>query len=98
MLLCGGGGKSKLWKGMICDTFDMPVITTKSSEGPALGVAILAAVGSGIYPDVKTACKAMIPDESKISQPDSKNTKIYREFHGIYSSLYSIITMYDNMR
>lgn len=88
MLLCGGGGKSKLWKGMICDTFDMPVITTKSSEGPALGVAILAAVGSGIYPDVKTACKAMIPDESKISQPDSENTKKYREFHGIYSSLY----------
>lgn len=88
MLLCGGGGKSKLWKGMICDTFDMPVLTTKSSEGPALGVAILAAVGSGIYPDVKSACKAMIPDEAKISNPDSSNTAKYRACHVVYSSLY----------
>ena len=38
----------------------LPVKTVKSKEGPALGVAILAGVGGGLYPSVQQACKAMI--------------------------------------
>ncbi|MBQ2774441.1 MAG: xylulokinase [Clostridia bacterium] len=88
MLLCGGGSKSPLWKSMICDTFDMPVETSKSAEAPALGVAILAAVGSGIYSDVKTACKKMIQSDAKITQPSAQSTEKYRSYHKIYASLY----------
>ena len=89
MLLCGGGSKSKLWKKMICDTFSMPVETSKSSEAPALGVAILAAVGAGIYADVKTACDNMVPSDSSETLPDKSNTDEYRRYHTVYSSLYS---------
>lgn len=89
MLLCGGGSKSKLWKGMICDTFSMPVETSKSSEAPALGVAILAAVGAGIYSDVKTACENMVPSDSDTTIPNNENTKKYYAYHSIYSRLYS---------
>lgn len=89
MLLCGGGSKSKLWKSIICDTFALPVETSKSSEAPALGVAILAAVGSGVYSDVKTACDKMIPSDSSVTAPDEQNTKLYHSYHNIYSSLYN---------
>ncbi|MBE6770969.1 MAG: xylulokinase [Ruminococcaceae bacterium] len=89
MLLCGGGSKSKLWKSMICNTFAMPVETSKSSEAPALGVAILAAVGAGIYPDVKTACLNMVPSDSNITEPVETDTKLYRSYHKIYASLYA---------
>lgn len=88
MLLCGGGSKSKLWKGMICDTFSMPVETSKSSEAPALGVAILAAVGAGIYSDVKTACENMVPSDSDTTIPNKENTQKYHTYHSIYSTLY----------
>lgn len=88
MLLCGGGAKSKLWKGMICDTFALPVETSKSAEAPALGVAILAAVGAGIYKTVPEACKAMLQINSDSLAPDSANTAEYRKFHAVYSSLY----------
>ena len=36
------------------------VRTIKAQEGPALGVAILAGVGAGIFPDVPTACRKFI--------------------------------------
>ena len=42
MLACGGGGSSPLWRQMLADTYNCPVKTVKSKEGPALGVAILA--------------------------------------------------------
>lgn len=88
MLLCGGGGKSNLWKSMLCDTFDMPVITTKSSEGPAMGVAILAAVGAGIYSTVADACDAMLRSEASTAEPDKAKTEAYRKVHGVYASVY----------
>lgn len=96
MLLCGGGSKSKLWKSMICDTFAIPAVTSKSSDAPALGVAILAAVGSGIYKDVETACENMIPSDSDTIYPDDENTKAYHEYHRIYSSLY--VSLKDNYK
>ena len=37
MLACGGGGSSPLWRQMLADTFQCPVKTVKSKEGPALG-------------------------------------------------------------
>mgnify|MGYP003294465586 CR=1 FL=1 len=79
MLLCGGGAKSKLWKSMICDTFGLPVTTSMSSEAPALGVAILAAVGAGIYPTVPEACKVMTAVNPDLLVPDNEKTKVYRD-------------------
>lgn len=96
MLLCGGGAKSKLWKGMICDTFAMPVETSKSAEAPALGVAILAAVGAGIYKTVPEACKAMLQINSDCETPDKENTEKYHAYHSVYSSIYS--SLKDNYK
>ncbi len=89
MLLCGGGSKSKLWKKMICDTFATPVETAKSSDAAALGVAVLAAVGAGIYSSVKEACDNMVPAVSDKIEPDLNNTDSYRKYYNVYSSLYS---------
>ena len=48
MLACGGGGSSPLWRQMLADVYGCPVTTVASKEGPALGVAILAGVGTGV--------------------------------------------------
>ena len=98
MLLCGGGAKSKLWKSMICDTFGMPVTTSMSAEAPALGVAILAAVGAGIYSTVTEACCVMTSVNSDLLVPDGKNTKSYRAYHKVYSSVYkSLKNIYKDL-
>ncbi len=98
MLLCGGGAKSKLWKKMICNTFAMPVMTSMSSEAPALGVAILAAVGAGIYSSVPEACKVMTSVNPDSMLADEAETAEFRKYHSVYSSLYkSLKTAYKDL-
>lgn len=83
----GGGGKSKLWRQMQADMFGCDVQTINSSEGGALGVAILAGVGVGIWPSVEQACSQIIKVQSVVS-PIYENTKVYRERYQTYKNLY----------
>jgi len=52
MMACGGGGKSPVWRQMLADMYGCSVKTVAQTEGPALGVAILAGVGCGLYKSV----------------------------------------------
>ena len=88
MLATGGGSRSALWRQMLCDVFDLPVQTAVSGEGPALGAAVLAAVGAGLYPSVPAACEAMVKLNPAMQLPVTENTAKYRELHQCYSALY----------
>lgn len=87
MLACGGGGTSALWRQIMADVYNMEIKTVNSKEGPALGVAVLAMVGVGIYPSVETACKNIIKI-NKTTNPIVENYDRYEKFYGIYKSLY----------
>lgn len=87
MLACGGGGSSPLWRQMIADVFGCPVRTVISKEGPALGAAILAGVGAGLYPGVREACEKMI-ELNPPQQPDPAASAQYEPYYQLYCSLY----------
>ena len=87
MLACGGGGTSPLWRQMLADVYGCPVKTVVSKEGPALGVAILAAVGTGIYKSVQEACKEVIKT-NPAQNPIEANSKEYEKFYKMYTELY----------
>lgn len=83
----GGGGRSRLWRQMQADMFKAPVTTVNSGEGPALGVAILAGVASGIYKDVRSACEDIITVGETID-PDLETGAVYDKHYEIYRELY----------
>ncbi len=87
MLACGGGGSSDFWRKMLADVYGMNISTVQSKEGPALGVAILAMVGAGIYSDVKSACREIIRLKSETVQT-KENTEKYMEFYQLYHEIY----------
>lgn len=87
MMACGGGGKSPIWRQMLADMYDCEVKTVEQTEGPALGVAILAGVGCGIYESVEAACDAMI-SEDKSTGPESGQAELYKKYHALYKKLY----------
>lgn len=87
MLACGGGGSSPLWRQMLADTYNCPVRTVRSKEGPALGAAILAGVGAGLYPSVQAACDAMIQINPP-QNPIPENVPQYEAFYQVYTTLY----------
>lgn len=88
--ICGGGAKSPLWKKIIANVLNLTVEVIESEEGPGLGGAILAAVGCGEYPDVKTAAKAIVkvidtvePEEALVKKYEEK----YQKFVRIYPTV-----------
>jgi xylulokinase len=88
IVLIGGGSRSKIWKEIICDTLESPIITLKNEEGPAFGAALLSGVGCGIYKSVEDAVNKAVKPLSELT-PDKANFKTYRKSYEIYSSLYS---------
>lgn len=95
MMACGGGGSSPLWRQMLADVYGCPVKTTQNKEGPALGVALLAAVGAGIYSSVPEACKAVIKPE-RVQEPIPENSEQYEKVYRLYVKLYP--AMRENFR
>ena len=88
MLACGGGGSSPFWRQMLADVFNCPNTTTVSPEGPALGAAVLAAVGAGIYPSVEEACRRMVQFNPPLA-PNEENNAAYEPYIALYRRLYS---------
>ena len=88
MLACGGGGKSPLWRQILADVMKCPVATTVNTEGPALGVAILASVGAGLYSSVQEACRKMI-HVNPAQNPIAENVPKYEKVYALYKQLYT---------
>lgn len=83
----GGGARSPLWRQIQADATGHPHATINVDEGPALGVALLAGVGTGIYSDVAHACRQTIRvADSTRPNPDAKAA--YDRFYAVYRSLY----------
>ena len=83
----GGGSRSPFWRQIQADVFNRKVATINSEEGPAFGVALLAAVGGGEYSSITEACSAAIR-VVKETFPNEKATPIYSKGMDIYRSLY----------
>ncbi len=84
----GGGAKSDLWKQILADVFGQATCTINAEQGPAFGVALLAAVGDGAYKNVEEACQATISVVEKIP-PRKSDVKNYNAAFPIYQKLYA---------
>ena len=87
MLLCGGGANSPLWRQMLADVFRCPVRTVATREGPVLGAAILAGVGTGLWKDVESACGQLITLNDP-EFPVESHSQAYEPFYHLYCQLY----------
>lgn len=83
----GGGGRSPLWRQIQSDMFHTDIHTINSSEGPALGVAILAGVGTGVYDSVAEACQEVIKRKTT-QKPNEDNGAVYDRYYPVYKQLY----------
>lgn len=84
----GGGGKSKLWRGIQADIFGQEVVTTEVDEGPAFGAALIAATGSGVFETLEEAVDKCVKVTSS-QQPTPENQRTYEDLYPVYRSLYS---------
>ncbi|MBC7287845.1 MAG: xylulokinase [Armatimonadetes bacterium] len=84
----GGGARSRLWRQIQSDITGEAHWTINIDEGPAFGVALLAGVGTGVWPSVPDACRATIR-LAEVTEPSPENHALYTKLYAIYQSLYA---------
>ena len=88
----GGGSQSDMAMRITADVFGMPAERPHTYETSALGAAIDAAVGLGLYPDFPSAVKAMTRVK-EVFEPIPENHRLYDQ---LYREVY--LNMYQQLR
>ena len=84
VVIAGGATRSDLWLQLHADITGRTFLLNENTDGPLLGCAILASVGSGIYSSVDEAAQHMIRRERRIeSRPEVKEVydRLYKEVY-----------------
>ena len=89
--LLGGAARSALWCQMQADVYCCPVETMTEPEATALGAAMIAAAGAGLYPSLPDAVRGM----SRVArryEPDATRTRIYDEYYRAWTQCGEALT------
>jgi xylulokinase len=85
----GGGTRNELWNQIKADVLKLPLHVLAFQETGALGAALLAGVGSGVYGSLEEA--ARVADQvasAKVVAPDLARARLYDELFALYAELY----------
>jgi D-xylulose kinase len=94
--LVGGGAKSPLWRQMVADVFNCPVVCPKSSEAGAVGAALQAMwcylrQKEGNVSISKLTDQYIALDETTRTEPDASNASRYADIYQHYLRLNNTI-------
>ena len=90
IIVSGGGATSTLWRQIVADVFDLPVVTVSgASEGGAYGAVLVAGVGAGVWKDLNDAAKVL--KEETRTLPDPETTAVYEKNFRLYQKLYGAL-------
>jgi len=91
LYISGGGARSPFWCQMFSDCTGKNILVPTGSELGARGVAILAGVASGLYPDLPTAMQSVIHVETEY-HPNPAAAAKYFLLYELYKSIYQHLT------
>jgi xylulokinase len=83
----GGGSRSAFWRQMQADVLGKTVVSMAADEGPAYGVALLAAVGAGEFNNIGEACEAIVKTRGQ-TKSNAGARKLYDNAFPEYQQLY----------
>ena len=76
LFLVGGATRSPVWPQILADVTGVPISLSRYTRWPALGAAILAGVGAGVFQSVE-AGRELFCKEVKILDPDESRQQTY---------------------
>lgn len=85
--VAGGGSQSDRWVQLSADILGRRFVRPAVTEAGALGAALIAGVGSGVYPSFETAVEGMIRRE-RTFEPDDDRHNMYGDWYERYQQLW----------
>jgi xylulokinase len=89
----GGGSKSDAWIQVCADIFGRSFVRPTVTEAGALGAAIIAGVGSGLFPSFEAGIGAMVSLE-RTFEPHPQRHKLYEDQFEKYRQLWPLMGAY----
>ena len=87
MRLIGGGARSPLWRQILADIYELPILRPALlAEATSLGAAIAGGVGVGLYPDFSVAHQFVQVEEAE--QPDKAHQERYTALYELFQQSY----------
>jgi len=87
VVFTGGASKGRLWQRVLADVLGVPVRVPSVKESTALGAAMFAGIGAGVFPDVDTAARKVVSFEKTVD-PDPETHSRYRELYENWIRVY----------
>ena len=96
IIFAGGASKSSLWCQILSDVLGLPVKVPVVKEATALGAAILAGCGVGVYESVSQGAQRCVKWD-RLYQPDMDKHRVYEELYPIWRKVYEAqLALSDN--
>jgi len=88
VVVAGGATRSDLWLQIHADVTGIPHVLTECADAPALGSAILAALGTGAFEDIQHATRSMVR-RVRVVHPNLKAHAAYtKDVYPAYCRMY----------
>ncbi len=88
--------KNKMLVQIYADVTGKPMKLAASSQSPALGSAMHAAVAAGVYPDIEAAADKMGKVRDEVVPPIRENQVVYDQLYAEYKTLYDYFGRGEN--
>jgi L-xylulokinase len=88
--LAGGGSRSAVWSQMFADTIQVPMEVPGGNELGALGAALTAGIGAGIYNDFSEAVREAV-SVVRVHEPIPSNMPLYLARYAEYKRLAEVM-------
>ena len=83
----GGGGSRQPWQGILAGVFGLPVMSARGPERTAVGAALLAGLGTGVYASSAEARARTVRYDPPV-EPAPKEVARYQQLYAAYRELY----------
>ena len=84
----GGATRHPLWLQLQADIYNRPIRRTCTTEAAAVGAAMLAGIGTGVFGDMQDAISRVVRRHDEVVLPDSARVDAYARQYEIFRGLY----------
>jgi sugar (pentulose or hexulose) kinase len=97
LTLTGGGSRSAFWAQMFADICGLPIEVSSAKESGALGVALLAGVATGLWPNLETAIDQTVQTVARF-EPDPQAQPEYEGWFSLFREARDVYRGYSGRR
>lgn len=97
MRVIGGGMRSALWRQILADVYNLPLLRPRlNSAATSLGAAIAGGIGVGLFPDFSIVERLILTEPAE--QPDPAACDIYDKLYPLFQQTYTaLMPVFDGL-